>query len=277
VPASSILTPEQLDEFDGRGVLRLDGLFSADRVRRAREHVQCRLARLGLWKDGTWCLGGRPRPKWPESGLEASREIGNRHPDVQALLDEPALVSAVGALLDGCVVDRTMAGRPQILFTLPNSDLWTVPSSWHVDYPRLASGRRLGVQLFAFLDTVERRGGGTLVIAGSHRLLNDGRFIRSRQLKPLLGREAFFRELYAKAPVSLQDRARLLGRVGTVGGVALEVVELIGSPGDAYLTDLRLLHSGAPNTAHHPRIMVTHRFVRADIVAELREAYGWAQ
>jgi len=30
-----------------------------------------------------------------------------------------------------------------------------------------------------------------------------------------------------------------------------------------------------PNAADRPRIMATHRFVRADVVQELSEAYGW--
>src|SRR5579863_8128440 len=94
---TSILTPGQLDEFDRRGVLRLRGLISSDRVRRAREYVQGRLAVLGLWKDGAWCLGGGPRPQWPATGLKTSKAIGNKHPDVEALLEEPGLLAAVEA------------------------------------------------------------------------------------------------------------------------------------------------------------------------------------
>ena len=116
-----------------------------------------------------------------------------RHPDFEALLEEPALLAAVEALLGGGAFDRIVYPRPAVLFTLPNSDTWTVPTGWHVDTPRLASGRRPGVQLFTFLDTVEPRGGGTLVVAGSHRLLNEGRFVRVIELRQLLCREAFFR------------------------------------------------------------------------------------
>ena len=132
------------------------------------------------------------------------------------------------------------------------------------------------MQVFTFLDTVKPRGGGTLVVAGSHRLLNQGRFIRSKELRRLLCREVFFRELYSEDPVSVDDRLRLLDQTGTVGDVALELVELTGAPGDAYFTDLRVLHTGTPNTAAHPRIMATHRFMRADVVQELAEGLGWS-
>jgi Phytanoyl-CoA dioxygenase (PhyH) len=270
-----VLTPEQRDEFDRRGVLRLAGLLSADTVRRAREHVQRRLARLGLWRDGAWRLGEIPRPQWPDSGLKSSKAIGNKHPDLEALLDEPALLATVDALLGGRAFDRTLYRRPQVLFTLPNADAWAVPTGWHVDAPRLASGRQPGLQLFAFLDTVEPRGGGTLVLAGSHRLLNEGRHIRVKDLNRLLRREAFFRALYSEAPASAEDRVRLLDQPSAVGDVALELVELTGAPGDAYLTDLRVLHAAAPNAADHPRMMATHRFLREDVRQELAEAFGW--
>src|SRR6266404_129876 len=149
-----ILTPEQIAEFDRRGVLRFAGLLSVDRVRRAREYVQDRLALLGLWRDGEWRLGDHPRPQWPKTGPKASKTIGNKHPDVEALLDEPALLGAVDALLDGHPFDRELFKRPQVLFSLPNTHTWIVPAGWHVDAPRLPSGRRPGVQLFTFLDTV---------------------------------------------------------------------------------------------------------------------------
>jgi hypothetical protein len=277
MPGPSTLTPEQLDEFERRGVLRLPGFFSVDRVRQAREHVQRRLARSGLWKNGAWCLEAVPRPQWPATGLKTSKAIGNRHPDVEALLEEPTLCSAVDALLGGgCAFDRTVHRRPQVLFTLPNSDVWTVPAGWHVDIPRLASGKRPGVQLFTFLDRVETRGGGTLVIAGSHRLLNEKRFMRMKELRHLLCREDYFRNLYSEAPpASAQDRARLLHESGLVGNVVVEVVELTGAPGDAYFTDLRVLHAIAPNATDRPRIMATHRFIRTDVLHELAAAFGW--
>jgi hypothetical protein len=273
---TSILTPDQLEEFDRRGVLRLRGLISADRVRRAREYVQRRLAQLGLWKEGAWCLGHSPRPQWPATGLKTSKVIGNKHPDVEALLEEPGLLAAVEALLGGVAFDRVAYPRPSVLFTLPNSDTWTVPTGWHVDTPRLASGRQPGVQLFTFLDTVEPRGGGTLVVAGSHRLLNEGRFIRVNEIRQLLCRHVFFRDLYSEGQSGVDDRARLLGQTGAVADIALEVVELTGAPGDAYMTDLRLLHTAAPNATDRPRVMATHRFAREGVMQELAEGFGWS-
>jgi hypothetical protein len=272
---TAILSHQQLDEFDRRGILRLAGLLSADRVRRALDHVQRRLALLGLWRDGAWHLDAVPRPQWPDSGVKASKAIGNRHPDIEALLDEPALQAVVDMLLDGRAFDRAVYKRPQVLFTLPNADMWTIPAGWHVDCPRLASGRRPGVQLFTFLDTVEHRGGGTLVVAGSHRLLNEGRFIKVEEIRRLISRDAFFCELYSTAPAGAKDRTHLLNRPVALGKVALELVELIGAPGDVYLMDLRVLHASAPNASDHPRMMATYRYVAEDVGREMAQAYGW--
>lgn len=272
---SSIFTPEQFAEFDRRGVLRVPGLLSAERVGRARDHVQSRLALLGLWRDGAWRLDDKPRPQWPDPGLTASRLIGNKHPDLEALIYEPRLLAAVDALLEGHAFDREIFKRPQVLFSLPNAGRWTVPTGWHVDSPRLASGQRPGVQLFAFLDTVEPSGGGTLAVAGSHRLFNEGRAILAKELRQLLRREAFFHTLYSPDSAHRADRARLLDHVGAIGDMALQVVEFTGAPGDAYLMDLRVTHAAAPNATTRPRMMATHRFWRADLMPELAQTHGW--
>jgi len=269
------LTAQQLSDFDRRGVLRLPGLLAAERVGRARAYVLSRLERAGLWRDGEWRLNDRPRPKWPDSGVKSSKVIGNRHPDIEALIDEPALLAAVDALLDGQAFDRELYKRPQVMVTLPNIDAWTIPTGWHVDGPRLASGRRPGVQLFAFLDRVDPGGGGTLVIAGSHRLLNEGRVVPIGDVPRRLRQEDFFRPLYAEAD-DAAPRARLVNHKGAAGDVALEVVELTGAPGDVYLIDLRVLHTVAPNASSRPRMMATHRFFRADLMPELTQAFGWA-
>jgi ectoine hydroxylase-related dioxygenase (phytanoyl-CoA dioxygenase family) len=68
-----------------------------------------------------------------------------------------------------------------------------------------------------------------------------------------------------------------LEQTGAVADVALEVVELTGAPGDAYLTDLRLLHTAAPNATDRPRVMATHRFVRAGVMRELAEGFEWSE
>jgi hypothetical protein len=272
------LTTEQRDAFKRDGILRLDGLLSADGVRHAREAVLRPLARIGLWQADTWNLDAMPRPHWPDTGLKTSEVIGNRHPELAALVEEPALAAAVDTLLDGRPYERPGPNRrPQVLFTLPNAQTWTVPSGWHSDRPRLASGQSPGVQLFAFLDLVAARGGGTLAVAGSHHLLNEGRPIRPSQFRKLLCADRFFADLMATdaSADSLPHRAELFHRTGAVGRVRLHLVEMTGAPGYVWLMDLRSLHVGSPNAADRPRMMLTFRYERSDLLQEVATAFGW--
>jgi hypothetical protein len=265
------LSSDQLAEFAARGVLKLSRLIPAETVRRAREAVLAPLARRGLWQDGAWRLDAVPRPSYPKTGLKVGRAIGHDHPELQALIEAPDLAAAVDQLMDGHPFDRRFWGaRPQVLFTLPNIDVWRLPrEGWHTDGIRTASGASPGAQVLGFLDHVRPGGGGTLVVAGSHQIANEGRPMRIREITRRLRREPFFRELMA-------------GRFSTAGGlpkarvgdVTVEVLELTGEPGDVWLMDMRMLHSPAPNAADRPRMMFTCRFVRVDALREIAKAYG---
>ena len=263
------LSYQQIESFAARGVLRLPGLLTADAVERARAAVLAPLAALGLWRDGAWRLGAGPKPLWPDKGLSA-RAVGNKHAAVEALFEAGDPRAVVDALLEGRAVDRTIFKRPQVLVTLPNAGEWRVPPHWHVDVPRLASGAAPGVQLFFCLDHVAPRGGGTLVIAGSHLLLNEGRFIHNRDVIRQARRDASFRDLLGDdAPFG---QPRLVSRGGGADPVALELMELAGAPGDVHVMDLRVLHTGAPNATDRPRLMAAHRYLRADLMGELAGA-----
>jgi hypothetical protein len=266
-------TPEQRDSFSRLGVVRLPGLLDPERVRRARERVRRRLEPTGLWRDGAWRLDAAPRPAWPDNGLrKPSKVIGNKHAEIEALADDPALRSMVDELLGGRPRDRSIYRRPMTLFTLPNIEAWVLPTAWHTDSPRLPSGESPGVQMFTFLEPVAPRGGGTCVIAGSHRLLNDGRAILPRNFPHELNHEPFFRDLFAgRLTVDGPDAALPIAHVANV---RLEVMELTGGPGDVWVMDLRTFHSGAPNASDRPRVMVTDRFVRADLLGEIDDAWA---
>ena len=273
MPQQIHLSDAQLSTFACDGVLKLDRLVGADCVGLARQAVLRPLETLGLWRDGDWHLNARPRPTWPATGLKPARDIGHRHPEVEALIEQPAVRGVVERLLEGAAFDRKVYPRPQVLASLPNCDRWVLPSGWHTDIPRLASGSCPGVQLFIFLDSVRPQGGGTLVVAGSHRLLNDGRNLKVKEITAALRSEPFFQRLFDLRPIGPDDDVAL--PVGRVGGARLEVVELVGEPGDVWLMDLRVLHAAAPNCSERPRLMATHRFVRADLMPEIAAAFGW--
>jgi hypothetical protein len=270
---SSSLTPEQQSSFERRGVVRLPGLLPAALVEAARAVVHRRLETLGLWQDGAWRLDAVPKPEWPASGIKSpGKVIGNKHPEFEALFATPALNGLVDELMEGRAVDRRIYPRPQLLITLPNADAWMLPPGWHTDAPRLASGRRPGMQAFALLEPTGPRGGGTLVVAGSHRLA-EGRFMRAADLHRALGPEPFFRRWWRGTPTPWPDGEPL--PTGAVQNLPVEVMELTGEPGDVWMMDLRTLHTGAPNAGAGPRVMITNRYIARDVTREIAEGMGW--
>ncbi len=240
--------------FQDRGVLRLENLLPAAKVASACRAARARMALAGIWKDGTWQVEHLRNAPLNE-GAKLGRQLKGC-PEFDDLLNDE-VPQVVADLLDG---QKTFAGMdvPQPLFTLPNADSWSVPHmAWHLDAPRLPDWGTPGVQIFTFLDTVAPTGGGTLVVSGSHRLLNGSERISSKEVKRRLKSEPYFHGLMSE---STTDRQRLLHEIGFCQDVELQVVELSGKPGDVYFIDLRVLHAGAPNATSTPRMMLTRRF-----------------
>jgi ectoine hydroxylase-related dioxygenase (phytanoyl-CoA dioxygenase family) len=179
----------------------------------------------------------------------------------------------VGELLGGGAIDRTVHRHAQVLFSLPNAGPWRLPGGWpggwHSDSPRLADGSSPGVQAFSFLEPVGPQGGGTLVLVGSHRLLAGRGALKPKEINRLLRDEPYFHRL---AAAGAQGEAFPKGACGDVG---LEVIELTGQPGDVWITDMRVLHAASPNAAETPRVMVTDRFLPAELIPTIAAAYGW--
>ena len=239
--------------FAERGVVLHRGLIPRCAWSPARDLVERKLTEAGIWQKGVW-LGSdeHPRTTWSRRLKTCSKST-----QFKGLLTEEVSAAARALLGPGALCAANP--RTQLLFTPPSSQPWMVPHNvWHLDVPRLGDSAAPGVQMFTFLAPVAPGGGGTLLVAGSHHLLNDQGFIGSKGVKNRLRGEPYFRRLMDRhAP----HRERLLGELGAVDGVPVEVVELHGDPGDVYFVDMRLLHTLAPNASASPRLMVTHRFM----------------
>ncbi len=251
-----MLTRLDREHFQTRGLIRCEGFLPAAKVALAREAILQQLEQAGIRHADRWDLEKRE----PNALAEVGKGLTNAFKGHEVLIDLVAdeIPQVVTELLDGHST-FPMTGYPALLFTLPNAASWFLPhNNWHLDLPRLGDGKIPGVQIFTFLERVVPGGGGTLVVAGSHQLLNERKRISSQQLKQRLKQEPYFQKLMAQESA---DRHRFLDEVGQVGGVKLQVVELHGEPGDVYFMDLRLLHTAAPNAAALPRIMLTQRYL----------------
>ncbi len=255
-----MLSDSQKQEFAATGLLRLPGMIDPDLVTKAR---------VLLWRHLEQRLICRDDPEtWPRGLVSKLRAVAERQ-SIQDLCTGP---------VRDCV-EELMAGRDlatindypvQLLVTFPDADSWAVPAKmWHLDIPRLANDDMLpGVQPFLFLDDVAPGGGGTLVVAGSHRLLvGTDRRIPSADVKGALGaRYEWFAALMDKG---YADRDRFLRPAKVERDVSVQVVELTGKPGDVVLMDMRALHAPGPNASGQPRLMATARYIDQDLLPAL--------
>ena len=251
-----MFTRLERENFATHGLLKRKGFLSPEKLEKARALIFQQLEQQGIWHNGGWALDERASAEDPAAGFALLKPLW-RHPTMIALANSEA-EAAASALVDDRPV-FPMDRHPTLLFTLPNTTTWTLPHKhWHLDMPRLAEGGVPGVQIFAFLNTVETGGGGALAVTGSHRLLNEGVRISSGNLRKRLMKEPYFAELMSSRN---GDGLHLMREFGHVGDVPLQVVEMTGEPGDAYFMDLRVFHTIAPNARQIPRIMMTQRYL----------------
>lgn len=155
-------------------------------------------------------------------------------------------------------------GRP--LVTFPEPGAWEVPTRlWHWDNPsELHLERPRALFVVSFIGSVAPRGGGTLILSGSPRLL-----IQQERRIPAGERggagtgiwQRFHRShpwlmaLTGHAPSPADRTAAFMDGETVVEGVPLHVVELTGEPGDMVFCHPVMVHCVAPNRGTRPRFM----------------------
>lgn len=238
-------SPRPHDVFDRRGLLRLPGAVPAPAVTLMRDRLWAFLSgRRGIDPDRvqTW-------PTGPVRRLQSLRSSGAFAPMASGRV-LGALDDLMGA---GCRRPPRAWGMPLVTFPDAPGTPWRVPrSGWHVD--SYGPEHDLpGVTVFAFLAPVAAAGGGTVVLEGSHRLVN--RHIATTGT----WRPAQVRAELARSYPWLGDvwrGRRDAGDEAVLGGVRTVLRELTGEPGDVVLMHPRTLHAAAPNTGPGPRVML---------------------
>ena len=154
------------------------------------------------------------------------------------------------------------------IVTFPGPGTWELPTRhWHWDNqcaPHLDRPR--GLFVVSFIGPVAPRGGGTLILSGSPRLLvQQERRIPGSERPGLADvtsdRDRFHRShpwlmaLTGHAPSPADRIAAYMDRETVVDGVPLRVVELTGEPGDMVFCHPVIVHCAAPNRSTRPRFM----------------------
>ena len=256
-----MLTKAQRAEYEERGFVRIPQAFSRADAEAMADFIWARLADLhGVRRDdrATWTA---PAP-WV--GL-------NRFKDdpVFAPLNNPATFAAIDDLLGADAWKKPRHwGTFLVKFPDRTPDEWTLPvdAHWHVDFHfTYEPGAPFALRVFTFLSEVSSHGGATLVITGSHRLVE--RFVASMTPEQ---RQAGYAALHERLHASHPWLARLtherqpgldrgdyfMNRDAVVDGQTVRVEELCAAPGDVILMHPWLLHAAAPNAGDRPRFML---------------------
>lgn len=264
-----MLTAAERECFEETGVVRLAGAFSAAEAEAMQHVVWDELARVHSVR--------RDEP----SSWRVRHAYG-----LQRITAAPAFAAIGGAPLRAAIDDLLGVGSWEmpkrwgaILVTFPRAgSAWEVPRAlWHADFPFSVPAQPLaGVKMFTFVSSVAARSGGTLVVLGSHRIVE--RFLATspalrqadtrRVRLALLASDPWFRDLTAR------DRGddgieRFVATEARIGDVSVCVAELTGEAGDIVLTHPWVLHCRAMNCGTAPRFMRAQDIYRTSVAADL--------
>lgn len=251
MPQTFHLSRRQLGEFDRQGVVRLPGFYPKPDIAVMADRLWADLEqRCGLRRDRpeSWTVAFPAR-------FQALRRSG-----AFRALGSPKLFSLADSLL-GCGAWDEPAhwGGPLVTFPTPVPGLPRPP--WHLD---ITGAERLSplpiLRVFTFLEPVLPHGGGTLYVAGSHRLAMEveqalGGPVQSAQVRDRLEAEhPWFASLLATPTADLRD---LIGIQARAGAHPVRLQEMAGAPGDLIVMHPAILHGAAHNGLDRPRLMLT--------------------
>lgn len=255
-----MLTSEQRAEFDDLGFVKLPQIIEPAIANAAAEEIWRYLeSNRGVDRNDrtTWGIEG------PWLGLKSLR-------DTNAFLK---LQSArLEAAIDDLLGEDRWTRLPHwggFLVNFPDRPVedWKIPtSSWHCDFQlNYEVGSRFGIQVFVYLNAVDAKSGGTLIIPGSHRLTeNFVATLTEDELTQKYGKlrdrfhetDPWLHSLNSGAPLSQEQERRYLECEHEIDGVKVRLLEMCGEPGDAFLVHPWMIHMAAPNAGQHPRFVL---------------------
>jgi Phytanoyl-CoA dioxygenase (PhyH) len=253
---ATVLTQHQRDEFETQGLLKLPQAIPVETATQMADQTLAYLAtEESIQRNrGQGWLTERP------AGMQPLTRAGT----FDAMAD-----GAVPQVLDELYgPDRWKRPRHwgRALVTYKTTDQWDVPAGgWHLDGSTTTTDDPSAITVFAILAPLRPRGGGTLIVTGSHRVLRahaaDAAIDHSTKNKGVrrkLGdRHPWLRDLWSPArDASFDRRRRYLEEGAVLDGVPVRIVELTGEPGDAFLMRADLFHTPAPNALDQPRMML---------------------
>jgi hypothetical protein len=257
-----MLSVEQQDEFARSGILRIPGAIARRDAEKMCDVVWSALLRR-------YDIRRNAPGTWPARRITGTHDLPRS--ETFAQIGSPTVREALDDLLG-----RRNWEAPErwgyLLVAFPESrEQWTVPhQGWHLDFPATRAHQGLfAVRIFTCLAKLPPGGGGTLFVAGSHRLV-DGlpgketvERLRSADARQALIRSCPWVEALCSADGTDERVQRFMERGEVFDDVELRVVQMTAEPGDVLLTHPYLLHAGAKNCASGPRIVLSSSVYRS--------------
>jgi hypothetical protein len=266
VTTASFLSDAQRTAFDELGVVRVEGAFDTGAAAAMSDVIWRELARRGIERDdrSTWTV---------ETPMHLQHL--KRDPAFDAIAT-PRTTGAISDVLDGQPWTRgTNWGAIFVTFPVPGAAPDVPCEHWHIDAPYGLPARPLfGVKVFTLVADLAPGAGGTMLLAGSHRLLE--RFGRTqppyvleknaRACRALLRSDPFFTALRTRGDPA-ERIERFVRNDSDVSGISVRVIDVHGRAGDIWLVHQSTLHARPTNTGIAPRFMLAKDvFVRAPAV-----------
>lgn len=253
------LSTEQLEDFNKRGFVRIPYAFSREDASIMERKIWAALRdQSGVHRNDpeTWSI---------------TQATGLQHLKADPAFQAIGSSATIGALDELLGADRweKPGDWGQFLVNFPqNETQWNVPADvWHTDFDYLAPADRIfGALVFSFINNVRPKAGGTVVVNGSHRLIQQ--FVKKQPHEILTkmkrARKAFVdSNPWLKALVSNADEPDRVKRFKEteheISGIPVRVSELSGDAGDVVICHPWLLHAPAPNCGSQPRMMCIQR------------------
>jgi ectoine hydroxylase-related dioxygenase (phytanoyl-CoA dioxygenase family) len=263
---SATLDAAERAAFDEFGVVRIERAFDETAAAAMRDVIWRELGRRGVDREdrGTWTV------ETPQHLQHLKRD-----PAFTAI-GTPRTLGVISDVLDGRAWSHGSDwGAMFVTFPVPGAVPDVPTGVWHIDAPYGLPARPLfGVKVFTLVSDLEPGAGGTMLLAGSHRVLEQfGRTEpasvlekNARARRALMRSHPFFSGLGAPGdPAERVDR--FMRHDHDVDGVPVRVLDVHGRAGDIWLVHQSTLHARPTNTGTTPRFMLAKDvFVRARAV-----------
>ena len=249
---------KRIEEFRRTGIVKLTSVFSDESAAAMRDAV---------WQGWADTFGVRRDDPTTWSAVPAFKTVkaAKRHPSFLGVLG-PQLRSLADTLIGPGW--STANGFGGLLASFPNTKQWYLPGAkgvWHSDYLYVTPMDPLaGLRVFAIFGDVPPGGGGTLLVEGSHLMVE--RFIHARPDLALGPRtkttraachasNEWLRELTQGDASDPRRPERFMGEITDVDGTHARVIEASGQPGDVYVCHPWTIHCTPPNANDQPRFL----------------------